>query len=161
MAERNPHLPGGGYSPLNALVRQALRRYGDFAVATVEGDTALLMLEFANLVLDDVEQHPYWTADAPLELYTALTDIRPVPDPIIVSGLLAHLAIQQQSDKQRTYFPLYQRDLNSQLWRRLNGNTPIRVRPMDGGSNASGSTRTNAINGLPQDAPALTIRRRT
>lgn len=161
MPARNPHLAEGGFSPLDALVRQALRQYGDFAVSTVDGELALMLMEFANLVLDEIEQHPYWTADEELEPYQALTDIRPVPDPIIVSGLLAHLSIQQQSEKQKTYFPLFQRMLNSQLWRRLNGNTAIRVRPMDGGSNPALSTTTNAINGLPQAAPAITLRRRT
>ena len=161
MTARNPHLPGAGHSPLMALVRQALRRYGDFAVSTVEGDAALMMLEFANLVIDDIEQHPYWRNEEPLEPYTALTDTRPVPDPIIVSGLLAHLSLQQQSDKQRTYFPLYQKALNEQLWRRLNGNTPIRLRPMDGGSNSRDSAMTSPINGLTQEAQPITIRRRT
>lgn len=161
MTARNPHLPGGGHSPLDALIRQALRRYGDFAVDTIDGEVALMLLEFANLILDDIEQHPYWRSDAPLEPYAALTDNRPVPDPIIVAGLLAHLSIQQQSEKRQTYFPLYQQALNTQLWRRLNGNTPIRVRPMDGGSNAKSSIPSNTVNGLPQEASTITLRRRT
>jgi hypothetical protein len=161
MPQRNPHLPGKGHSPLDALIRSALRRYGDFQADSVEGEAALLLLELANLVIDEIQQHPYWTPEDEIEPYEALTDVRAVPDPIIVAGLLAHLSIQQASAKQKTYYPLYTQTINAYLWRRLNGNTPIRMRPMDGGSNRIHSTPANRINGLPQEAPAITIRRRT
>jgi hypothetical protein len=53
----NPHI-SEPTSDLQTLARQALRRYGDFAAGTAEGEVLLMFLEFANLVVSDIRRHP-------------------------------------------------------------------------------------------------------
>ena len=54
----NPHIREK-HSPLESLIFQALRRYGDFSPGTLDGDVGLMFLEFANMVIDDIRMHPY------------------------------------------------------------------------------------------------------
>ena len=145
----NPHIRDT-YSPLETLAMQALRRYGDFSPGTVDGDVMLMFIEFANMVIDDIRMHPYWDKEEP-EYYTSQSEMRPIPDPVIIAGLLFHYAAQQQSAKIQSYAPNYFRTLNQQLWRIKNGNTKIRGRVVDGGSNPSYNTKqTNPNNGLTE-----------
>jgi hypothetical protein len=137
------------HSPLDTLAMQALRRYGDFSPGTVDGDTILMFIEFANMVIDEVRAHPYWP-NTPLPYYEAITDARPIPDPVIIAGLLFHYAVQQQSDKAESYAPLYYKALNLHLWQQLNGNTPIRMRQVDDAASERFRQSTNSVNGLPE-----------
>jgi hypothetical protein len=137
------------HSPLDTLAMQALRRYGDFNPGTVDGDTILMFIEFANMVLDEIRAHPYWPNDD-LPYYEAITDARPVPDPVIIAGLLFHYAVQQQSDKAESYAPLYYKGLNLHLWHQLNGNTPIHLRQVDETATEKFRRPTNPVNGLPE-----------
>ena len=89
MAEQsniNSHI-GDKHSPLETLAMQALRRFGDFHPGTVDGDVMLMFVEFANMVIDDVRVHPYHDGTE-IDYYTSSTDVRKVPDPIIIQGLL-------------------------------------------------------------------------
>lgn len=136
------------YSPLETLAMQALRRYGDFHPGTVDGDVMLMFMEFANLVIDEIRMHPYHDG-SDLDYYQSPTDVREIPDIIIVSGLLYHYAVQQGSDKMQFYMPNFNRTLNQQLWQKRNGNTKIRMRVVDDGTNPrnrNGGT-TNEDNG--------------
>lgn len=136
-------------SPLNTLALQALRRFGDFHPSTVDGDVMLMFLEFANMIIDDIRQHPYHDTTTTLNYYQSPTDVRAIDDQIIVSGLLMHYAIQQSSDKMEFYVPMYQRQLNEKLWHSYNGNTKIQMTVVDNGTNKrniNGGT-TNAKNG--------------
>lgn len=147
-SDTNPHVREKN-SPLNTLSLQALRRFGDFHPSTVDGDVMLMFLEFANMVIDDVRQHPYHTATTDIDYYQSPTDIRAVDDQIIISGLLMHYAIQQASDKVEFYVPMYQRQLNEKLWHGYNGNTKIQMAVVDNGTNKrniNGGT-TSAKNG--------------
>jgi len=106
----------------------------------VGGDTILMFLEFANLILDEVRAHPYYE-DAytkglmtDLDYYTSQTDIRPLPDAIIIQGLLYHYAVQQMSQKAQTYMGQYARTMNQRLLGILRGHGPITLEVMDGGS---------------------------
>ncbi len=147
MAEQsniNPHIRDKN-SPLQTLALQALRRFGDFHPGTVDGDVMLMFIEFANMVIDDVRVHPYHNGKE-IDYYTSATDIREVPDPIIVQGLLYHYAFQQASDKVSIYMPMYNKILNQHLWHQLNGNTKIQMKVRDGGTNkrnAFGSETSN------------------
>lgn len=148
-SDTNPHIRSG-YSPLQTLIMQVLRRYGEFSPDTVDGDTALMFLEFANMVLDEVRMHPYHD-NSELPYYLALSDAREVPDPVVVAGILYHYAMQQGSQKVQFYMPNYFRTMNQLLWQKLNGNTPIRMRVMEGGTNPRNETgTTNPINGMPE-----------
>lgn len=119
-SESNPHIRDK-FSPLETLIFQALRRYGEYAPGSVDGETILMMIEFANLVVEDVRRHPYWDGTE-LDYYESQHDVRPIPDPIVVAGLIAHLAIQQSSQKSQIALPLYYRLLNQTLHSRNIGN---------------------------------------
>ena len=62
----NPHIRDKN-SPLSVLIMQTLRRYGDFHPGTVDGDVMLMMMEFANTIIDDIRQHPYHDTTKPLD----------------------------------------------------------------------------------------------
>jgi SpoVK/Ycf46/Vps4 family AAA+-type ATPase len=83
------------------------------------------------------------------EAFTA--DKRPVPDNVMVAGLCFFYAVQQSSNKAGTLGQFYFRQLNQTHWNRLNGNTRIRVKVVDGGSSSSGSPPTSSTNGLITD----------
>lgn len=142
----NPHVRDN-YSPLSTLAMQAIRRFGDFNPGTIDGDVMLMFLEFANLIIDDVRMHPYHQGE--LDYYISPDDVREIPDQVIVNGLLYHYAMQQGSEKLQLYMPMYHRSLNQQLWYKLNGNTPIRMRIVDDGTNPANSNgaQTDPNNG--------------
>ena len=118
------------FSPLQELVRSALRRYGDFAPETVEGQVATLFLEFANLIIEDLRTHPYWQKAIPL-YYDHVTEIRPIPDLIVINGLLFHYAMQQGSPKVQTYAPMYYQTMNQMLFAEMHGNKKIQLNKVD------------------------------
>lgn len=151
-SDMNPHIRTGN-SPLQTLIMQVLRRYGEFSPGTVDGDTALMFIEFANMTLDEVRNHPYHDG-SDLPYYLALSDVRAVPDPIIIAGILYHYAMQQGSDKIQFYMPSYFRTMNQLLWYKANGSTQISMRVVDGGTNwrNSDGLTTSQLNGLVSDA---------
>ena len=143
----NPHINSPN-SPLDVMIRQALRRFGDSSPGAVSGDAGLMFLEFANVVVDEVRQHPYWGDDV-VDYYEHITETRAIPDPIVVQGMLYQYSGQQASEKTPQYAQQFIRQLNQSLWHRLNGNTPIQMIVRDGGSNREYSlgTTTSAYNG--------------
>ena len=150
MAEQsnlNTHI-GDNHSPLETLAMQALRRFGDFHTGTIDGAVMLMFIEFANMIIDDVRVHPYHDG-TDIDYYTSSTDIRKVPDPIIIQGLLYHYSLQQASDKVSIYMPMYNKGLNQHMWQALNGNTKIQMKVTDGGTNQRNSEGliTNKYNG--------------
>lgn len=157
MAEKSqisPHIKGGGYTPLETLITRAIRRYGDFSIGVTDPEVYQLFLDFANNIVEEIRQHPYWDPETELNYYVNPSEIRPIPDEIMVAGLLFFYATQQQSVKANTYGPLFFRAMNTILWNRKNGNTKIQARVVDGGSNpdySRGST-TNEVNGLVTEA---------
>ncbi len=138
---------------LQALIVRALRRSGDFAVGQVNGDLILLFLDFANTIVDEIRAHPYWPG-TDLPYYISATDQRPIPDPIMVTGLMFHYAVQQESAKMGAYQALYTRTLNQLLWHALNGNTPIQLTVVDGGSTPTDheNVTVSDVNGLVSTA---------
>ena len=149
VSKTNPHITDGN-SPLRILAMQALRRFGEFSPGTVDGDVLLMFLEFANLVIDDIRMHPYHDPATEIDYYQALDESRPVDDTIIVAGLLAHYSAQQGSDKLALLMPQYLQILNRQLWRSFNGNTQIKLRVVDDGTNPANKNdgKTSVKNGL-------------
>jgi hypothetical protein len=147
----NPHIRDK-YSPLNTLAMQALRRFGDFSPGTVDGEVMLMFIEFGNMVIDDIRSHPYWDGNE-IDYYASQTDAREIPDIVVVNGLLNQYAQQQGSEKMQMYMPTYYTTLNRELWQVLNGNTKIRARIVDGGTNKRNvdGQKTNVLNGLVTD----------
>lgn len=149
MAESNtnPHIREN-HSPLNTLAMQALRRFGDFNPGTVDGDVLLMFVEFANMIIDEIRMHPYHDGKD-IDYYQSPTDVREIPDSIIVNGLLYYYAVQQASPMMEIVTPIYYRTLNHQLWQKLNGNTKIQLRVVDNGTNKKNANngKTNKNNG--------------
>lgn len=142
MSERsvhNPHLTEP-YSELQTLVMTALRRYGDGAPGAIDGELMMMFLGFANDIIEEVRAHPYWEALtqkglAPaLDYYTHPTDIRPIPDQIIVNGLIYYYALQQLSEKAGPAGPNYTRVMAQKLWQMLTGGARPQFTVVDGGS---------------------------
>jgi hypothetical protein len=140
------------YSPLGDLATMALRSFGDFSSRKIQGAAELMFVMFANQLIEEVRQHPYWPDDTPIDYYKSATETREIPDMIMVAGLLYMYAMQQKSQIAPTYGQAYARTMNQVLWNRLNGNTAIQLRVQDNGSNENyeqGSAST--INGLVSD----------
>ena len=136
-----PHIKDGN-AQLESLIFSALRRFGDFAPDTSDGHLMSMMLEFANLTVDEVRNHPYWDATQ-LDYYTAVSESGAVPDNIMIAGLLTQYALQQASDKAQMFTMLYYKTLNQELWNRLNTTNTA-----DGGGN-----RSPALQVRPMDSP--------
>lgn len=109
----NPQF-NGEFSPLSALVTRAIRRYGEAHPGTVDGDTMLVFLDFANEIIEEIRTHPYWTGGE-LPYYTHQTETRPIPDAIMVAGLMALYGEQQYSEKAKVYTAKYYSTLNRVL----------------------------------------------
>lgn len=148
----NPHIQRG-QSDLQALTAQALTRHGEFSPSTIQGDVAQMFIEFANMILEEVRSHPYadGTDLETVEDFISINDARPVPDEIIKSGLIFYYMVQQGDERAGMYQSLYTRTMNQRLWRRLNGNTKIQMRVVDGGTDPNLQDNTSAINGLPEN----------
>lgn len=151
MTSANPQIRDE-YSPLNALVTQAMRAYGEFGVSTINEETNLLLLDFANEVVTAYNTHPYGPNEQGLDEvkeYTSVNDARPISDQIMRAGLIAHYATQQGSPKANYYVPRYMRLMNTILWHQLsNGSGPIKLRQVDDGTNPSNLQGTvNPITG--------------
>lgn len=148
----NPHI-AEPHSPLETLAISALRRSGDGAAHEADGNLLLMMLDFANEVIEDIRHHPYWPKDVELPYYVSLQDTRPVPDPIITAGLLAHYLAQQGSAKAQVFIPRYRQLMNQVLWNRLTDSPRPMMRVVDGGSNPRLSPRTDPNTGIPLPDP--------
>ncbi len=127
MTSASPHIRAGN-SPLDSLIEDALFKFGVFAPSTIDGDLNQLMLAFANEVLDEIEEHPYWD-EPPVPHYVSIHDARPVEDTIIVHGLLAKYAIHQRSNSAQIYWPQYQQRMSARLWQKISGGGKIELRP--------------------------------
>jgi hypothetical protein len=73
VSNSNPHIRDV-YSPLQKLSMQALRRYGEFAPESVDGNVLLMFIDFANEIIEDVRVHPYFSDNYEIEYYTHMTD---------------------------------------------------------------------------------------
>lgn len=138
----NPHLVGqtGENTPLQSLIAQALVTYGDGFSDLNDEEVVFLFLGFANQVVEDLRAHPYADyATKIMPYYQTLEQAQAIPDPVMVAGLLHYYALQQQNQaKMATFSPRYFRQMNQTLWNRhVNSGRsgPIRMRPVDGGSN--------------------------
>jgi hypothetical protein len=138
MAEKSVQKPfaagRGDHSPLENLVRSALVRAGNFSPSRVDGEVMMLMIELANRVIEDLRQHPYYSGED-IDYYNDITEIRPIPDMIMIDGLTAHYFIQQGSDKAMIFLQLYQANMANLLHERSYGNKKYEMKIVDGGSN--------------------------
>lgn len=103
MRSLTPHLSDEEFSSLDQLAMRMLRRFGETHAGTVDGETVMMMIELANDVIDEVSAHPYWDKSKPLPYYTHYSERRPVPDNVMLNGLMAFYAEQQFSEKAEMY----------------------------------------------------------
>lgn len=152
MTSANPQIRDN-YSPLDALVKQALTIYAEFNPHTIDSDTLLLFVMLANEVVNDVNVHPYRSNATAIEDYVSPTDAREIDDRIMRAGLLAHYATQQASGKVQLYVPAYYRRLNRTLWHELSGGSgPIQMRVTDDGTNNDDGKTYSVITGIAEDS---------
>lgn len=104
-------------SSLETLALRALRRYGEMSPSTVDAETILMFMDYANNVLDDVMEHPYWQKGYEVPYYIHVTQSRPVPDSLLLAGLIAKYALDQTSAKSQKYEGDYYKRLNQMLAR--------------------------------------------
>lgn len=105
------------YAPLEQLSLRAIKRYGEMAASTVEGEVQMMFIDYANSILDDIMQHPYWEKGKEITYYTHQTEARAVPDTVMVAGLLAKFSVDQESKKAGQYIGEYYLRLNQVLAR--------------------------------------------
>lgn len=109
-----PHIVNPNAS-LEQLAARAMRRYGEWAVTTGDGEAMLVFLDYANAIIDELHKHPYWEKGLELPYYTHISDARAIPDNIVVSGLLARLAADQGSRKAPQFYAEYFDRMNTIL----------------------------------------------
>jgi hypothetical protein len=117
-----------------------LMLFGDNNYDMADGGLAHLLLHFANVIVGEVNQHPYRTGKPKIDYYTHPDDVRPISDMIMRSGISGYYAMQQNSAKGQTLMSQYYQVMNRTLWEEMNGNTKIEGRIYDKGI-------TNEVNG--------------
>ena len=121
-------------APLDELMKRALRRFGEMSTSTVEGDASLVFIDYANEILDDIRGHAYWPSDEVILDYVSLTEQRAVPDRLMVIGLLARYAADQQSKKAGQYMNEYYGSLNRLLHlKKFGGSVELELGVLDKG----------------------------
>ena len=114
----------------------------------------MMMIEFGNEVIDDVRQHRYYVGSPVFDYYISNDDARPIKDSIIRAGLLFRYAMQQNSENTNLLGPAYWKTLNQQMWNDLAGNTKVRMRIVDDGTNPAYSPNTiSSVSGLTKTEP--------
>lgn len=105
------------FAPLDALVLRTLRRYGEMSPSTTDAEAMLMFMDYANAIVDDVMEHPYWQKGVGIPYYNHTTEKRSVPDNIMIAGLLAKYAFDKSSQKAGKYEQDYYKRLNQVLAR--------------------------------------------
>lgn len=118
------------YSPVETLINDALERFGNMSVDSIDSNIRRIMLKYANRIVEDVRRHPY-TSTPDLDYYVSLQDTRPIPDEIMISGLAYYYAKWQNSLKSKDLFGDYTVSLNSILYQRKYGSGKIQMNTVD------------------------------
>ncbi|CAB4159218.1 hypothetical protein UFOVP708_65 [uncultured Caudovirales phage] len=115
-------LPSAETSSLERLSAVALARFGEGSPTTADGDAYLMLIGFANEVIDDMLAHPYWrSGDAVPPYFVHPSDSRLIPDTLLLKGLVSRIAMQQGSKKAGVYESQYLQALNQQMMLRRFG----------------------------------------
>jgi hypothetical protein len=145
----SPHLQTP-YSTLDDLVMRALRQYGESNPGVIDGDVMSMFIDFANEIIEEMRQHPYWTGGE-INYYRHQSETRPIPDVIMIAGLQYYYAVQQESEKVASKGPRYFRTMNRTLYNRWKGPARPELQAFDrdntgaGRSSSAAETLTNDI----------------
>jgi hypothetical protein len=113
-------------------MKRALRRYGEMSPSSTEGDAALVFIDYANEVLAEIRNHPYWPEGESLLDYVSIEEQRPVPDQVVLLGILGRYAFDQGSKKAAGYMGSYYGALNGLLHeKKYGGSVPIEMQVVD------------------------------
>lgn len=118
------------YSPLDSLITEAILRFGNMAPETVDGNVRLMLLRYANSIIEDIRAHPYGSLPD-LDYYTSLSETRPIPDEIMISGLAFHYAKWNKSKETKIFFTEYQKTIGQILYQRKFGMGKIQMNTVD------------------------------
>jgi hypothetical protein len=111
------------------------------APSTVDGETSMMFMDYANAVVDDVLSHPYWQTGVDVPYYNHITERRGIPDTILLAGLVARYALDKSSKKAQAYEMEYNKRMNQVLARTRFGASPVfEVQVIDYNTNTSGSS---------------------
>jgi len=152
VTSRSPHIRDE-YSPLQHLAMNALRLWGEYHPSTMDSDMSILMLDLANDVVGEWNDHPYVKEAGltPVDEYVSIEEARSIPDDVMTKGILAHYAVQQFSPKAQLIMPQYYKLMNRRTWDILSGGGKIRLRQVDGGTTPDHQVQTNPTTGMPAD----------
>ena len=117
--ETSPHIRDE-FSPMENLAMRALRRFGEGAPSTMDAETMIMFIDFANAVIDDILEHPYWDK-TPLPYYQHQSEFRAIPDTLMLAGLLSKYSVDQASQRAQRYELEYHKRMNQVLLRRKYG----------------------------------------
>lgn len=119
------------YSDLATLGARTMRRAGEFAPGSIDGDMSIMLIDFANEIVEELRIHPYWPKDVRLRYYQSLTDRRPIPDLIVTNGLLAKYFLQQGDKRTDAAMSTYARMANTILYDRMFGVQDLELQAVD------------------------------
>lgn len=118
------------YSPLNSLIEDAFRRYGNMGIETLDGSIRLMMLRYANRIVEDVRAHPYSSLPA-LDYYVSIDETRPIPDEIVLAGISYYYAKWMRSADWRSFEADYRVSMNQIFFNRKYGSGKIEMSTID------------------------------
>lgn len=121
-------------------------RFGNQSIDTLDASVVFLLMRFANRIVEDIRFHPY--SDLPdLDYYKSLTDTRPIPDEIMISGLAFHYAKWKHSERAKLMLAEYTQALNQILYQRKFGSGKIQMAATDtmASSNVPARDKTNNV----------------
>lgn len=118
------------YAPLDSLINMAFQRFGNMSPDTIDGQVRMMMLGYANRIVEDIRIHPY-SSIPDLDYYHSLTDWRPIADEIMISGLMFYYSLWMDSAKMPAARTLYYSTMNSILFQRKYGAGKIEMNTVD------------------------------
>lgn len=118
------------HSPLSLLINEAIGLFGNMSTDTIPGSILMTLLRRANSIVEDVRIHPYTTLPD-LDYYISFDDVRPIPDEIMIAGLLYHYSFWMKSDFVKNHYIQYQKTLGQILYQRKFGSGKIQMNTID------------------------------
>lgn len=118
------------YADLDDMITKAIQRFGNMSAQTVQGDVRLMMVGYANVIIEELRAHPYFSIPD-LDYYISLNDKRPIPDEIMIAGLTYYYADWNDSNKAAKFGRAYYKNMNTILYQRKFGTGKIEMNTVD------------------------------
>lgn len=109
---------------LQTMADNTLRRYGEGAASIGDAQIALMFIDFANEILDEMMLHPYWNKGV-VEPFLHMEDRRPeISSVVMEAGLLWKYAVRQKSRNADQYAAHFFRLMNNRFYLEAFGPNP-------------------------------------